>query len=259
MNYWTQSAKNIFVAGHRGWYDKYPENTMEGFRAALELGVDQIETDIRVTKDGELVLFHDETVDRVTNGSGKVCEHTLAELKELNVLGTGKIPTFIEFMELVKDHPTLTLDIELKEFPTEGRVKLSHSVCDRVLKILDDYGYGDRCVINSWSGTLHEYINDTYGKKYPQHVYYPQRCLGVCERDPYDYAYCACVFGLQEGEITLDDVKWLREDRGVHIWAGTYARDEESIDLAVQMGAELITCNNPDEVLAILRKKGLHK
>ncbi|MBP3701163.1 MAG: glycerophosphodiester phosphodiesterase, partial [Lachnospiraceae bacterium] len=42
MNYWTQSAKNIFVAGHRGWYDKYPENTMEGFRAALELGVDQI-------------------------------------------------------------------------------------------------------------------------------------------------------------------------------------------------------------------------
>jgi hypothetical protein len=67
------------------------------------------------------------------------------------------------------------------------------------------------------------------------------------------------VFGLQEGEITLDDVKWLREDRGVHIWAGTYARDEESIDLAVQMGVELITCNNPDEVLAILRKKGLHK
>ena len=85
MNYWTQSAKNIFVAGHRGWYDKYPENTMEGFRAALELGVDQIETDIRVTKDGELVLFHDETVDRVTNGSGKVCDHTLAELQELKV------------------------------------------------------------------------------------------------------------------------------------------------------------------------------
>lgn len=54
-------------------------------------------------------------------------------------------------------------------------------------------------------------------------------------------------------------MKWLREERGIHIWAGTYAKDEESIDLAVQMGAELITCNNPDEVLAILRKKGLHQ
>lgn len=259
MNYWTQGKDNIFVAGHRGWYDKYPENTMEGFRAVLELGVDQIETDIRMTKDGELVLFHDETVDRVTDGSGKVSDHTLAELQQLTVLGTGRIPTFIEFMDLVKDHPTLTLDIELKEFPTEGREELAHSVCDRVITILEEYGYGKRCVINTWSGTLHEYIHDTYGSKYPQHVYYPQRCLGTCTQDPYAYAYCACVFGVQEGEVSLDDVKWLREDRGVRVWAGTYARDEESIDLAVQMGAELITCNNPDEVLEILRRKGLHK
>lgn len=259
MNYWKQSTDNIFVAGHRGWLDKYPENTMEGFRAALELGVDQIETDVRVTKDGELVLFHDETVDRVTDGSGRVCDYTLAQLRELKVLGTGRIPTLVEFMELIEHHPTLTLDIELKEYPTEGREALSHSACDRTLRILEDYGYGKRCVINSWNGALNEYVNAAYGRKYPQHVYYPRRCLGVCTRDPYDYAYCACVFGLQEGEISLEDVRRLREERGVRIWAGTYARDEESVDLAIQMGAELITCNNPDEVLAILRRKNLHK
>ena len=82
MGYWTQSSKNIYVAAHRGWKSKYPENTMEAFKAALTLDVDQLETDVRITRDGELVLIHDATVDRTTNGSGKVCELTLAELKD---------------------------------------------------------------------------------------------------------------------------------------------------------------------------------
>ena len=84
MNYWTQSSKNIYVAGHRGWPAKYPENTMESFRAAEQLGVDQIELDVRITKDGELVIIHDAMVDRTTNGTGFVCEKTLAELKSLD-------------------------------------------------------------------------------------------------------------------------------------------------------------------------------
>ena len=90
MNYWTQSEKNIFVAAHRGWCDKYPENTMLAFRKALEVGVDQIETDVRITADGELVCIHDDSVDRTTNGSGKVCELTLAELqKNVVIVGVG--------------------------------------------------------------------------------------------------------------------------------------------------------------------------
>jgi glycerophosphoryl diester phosphodiesterase len=58
MNYWTEGKDYIYVAGHRGFPEKYPENTMESFRAAIEAGVDQIETDVRVTKDDELVLIH---------------------------------------------------------------------------------------------------------------------------------------------------------------------------------------------------------
>ena len=84
-NYWTQSNQNIFVAAHRGWSEAYPENSMIAFQKAVELGVDQIEMDIRVTKDGELVVFHDLTVDRVSNGTGKVADFTLAELKQLVV------------------------------------------------------------------------------------------------------------------------------------------------------------------------------
>lgn len=117
MDYWTQSERNIFVAAHRGWCEKYPENTMLAFKKAIELGVDQIETDIRITKDNELVLIHDATLERTTNGTGKVCEYTLAELKQLDA-GKGKqIPTLRELLELVKDHPTITLDLEFKEYP----------------------------------------------------------------------------------------------------------------------------------------------
>lgn len=259
MDYWTQSNENIFVAAHRGWNDKYAENTMEAFRAAADLGVDQIETDVRLTKDGELVLFHDETLERVTDGSGKVIDHTLAELKKLRVKGAGRIPTLIELLDMFGDYPELTLDMELKEYPTEGRESLSYHTCDRVLQLLSNAGLKDRCVVNTWSGKLHEYIHQTYGQKYKQHVYYPQSCLGPCTVDPYSYAYCTCVFGVQEGEITIEDVQDLHRKTGVRIWAGTYAKDESSIELAVRMGAELITCNNPDEVLCILRKNKLHR
>ena len=169
MNYWKQSNRYIYVAAHRGWRAKYPENTMEAFKAALDLGVDQIETDVHITKDGALVLIHDATVDRTTNGTGKVEDMTLKELQALDAGGGNKIPQLTDLMELVKDHPTITLDIELKEYPTDGRESLSYSVCDRVLQIIDDYGFTDRCVINTWNGKLHEYINATYGSKFKQH------------------------------------------------------------------------------------------
>ena len=80
MNYWTLSKDNIYVAAHRGWSTVYPENTLLAFRKAIEIGVDQIETDVRITRDGELVCIHDATVDRTTNGTGKVCDKNLAEL-----------------------------------------------------------------------------------------------------------------------------------------------------------------------------------
>ena len=270
MNYWTQSMDNIYVAAHRGWSSGYPENTMASMKAALEIGVDQLETDIRVTKDGELVLIHDASVDRTTNGTGAVIDFTLEELKKLDA-GSWKgsefegmqIPTLIEFMELVKDHPTITLDMELKEYPDPGHEEISYSVCDRVLKILDEYGFTDRCVINTWSGKLHEYIRCKYGDKYRQHVYYPIGCLGECTVDPYSYGYCCCMFDPDNdperlGMAQKSDFDAMRK-AGPQPWAGASVKDEKSVELAIQNGAELITCNNPDEILRLLKEKGKHQ
>ena len=268
MNYWTQSKQNIYVAAHRGWCSEYPENTMPAFKAALDIGVDQIETDVRVTRDGELVLIHDATVDRTTNGTGKVCEKLLSELRTLDA-GSHKgekfrgtqIPTLIELMELVKDHPTITLDLELKECPTPGHEEIAYDVCDRILQIVDEYGFTDRVVINTFNGKLHEYIMDKYGSKYRRHVYYPITVMAPVSRSPYEGAYCCCMFRSFYDELNLATPSECARmaEMGVQPWAGAAVRDEEGVDRAIACGVSLITCNNPDVVLELLKKKGYHR
>lgn len=257
MNYWNQSPQNIYVAGHRGFCAAYPENTMASFKAAIDVGVDQIETDVRITKDNELVLIHDGIVDTTTNGTGRVCDYTLAELKELDAGRGERIPTLRELLELVKDHPTLTLDIELKEYPVPGWEDVAFRTCDATIAMLEEYGFGERCVINSFSGKLNEYVYKTYGGKYKQHLFFPPSVMDMsgCELPAYSFGYCACVFG---GEADTESVQQFRKESGLRVWGPSSMKDEKGVELAVQMGVELITCNNPDEVLAILRRKGLH-
>jgi len=257
MNYWNLSPDNIFVAAHRGWSAAYPENTMPAFEAAVGLGVDQIETDIRVTKDGHLVLIHDAAVDRTTNGTGLVREMTLEELRRLDAGNGAKIPTLIEFLERMKQEETLTIDFELKEYPTPGYEDVAYDVCDRVLKLIDDYGFTDRCVVNTFNAKLHEYIFAKYGKKYRQHVYFPITHMGEYTVDPYSYGYCCCMFGPEWGSASKEDFDAMAA-RGVQPWAGASVKDEATVDGAIEKGAYLITCNNPDEVLRILRLRGKH-
>lgn len=260
MNYWTQNKDNIYVAAHRGFCSDYPENTMLAFKKALEVGVDQLETDVRVTKDDELVLIHDSTVDRTTDGSGKVCDFTLEELKKLDAGRGERIPTFVEFMDYIKDHPTITLDIELKAYPHEVGDK-AYEVADRVLKLVDDYGFADRVVINTFSAQLHEYIAQKYAGKYRQHVYFPSTVMKKIKRDPLEYAYCCCMFMAFYSEVNMatEEEFDVCASRGVQPWAGACVKDEKTVDMAIERGATLITCNNPDVVLDILRKRGKHK
>lgn len=260
-NYWTQSNQNIFVAAHRGWSEAYPENSMLAFQKAAELGVDQIEMDIRVTKDGELVVFHDLTVDRVSNGTGKVADFTLAELKQLDIgikkdpqfEGT-RIPTLVEFLEFIKTLPDMTVDFELKEYNHGGPLdEKNQALCERVLALIAEYNLEDRCAVNSFGGNIHEYIQGKYGNKYKHHVFFPERHNSDTTYDPYTYAYCCCVF-----DNNKENFEMLRQ-KGVRTWVGASVKDAETVDWAIEMGAELITCNNPDEILQLLRERGRHK
>ncbi|MBO4411804.1 MAG: glycerophosphodiester phosphodiesterase family protein [Lachnospiraceae bacterium] len=270
MELWENNPNPVKVAAHRGFSTPYPENTMRAFREAAALGVDQIETDIRITKDGELVLIHDATVDRTTNGTGAVQDYTLAELQKLDagkingLEGQGyTIPTFDEFMAFADTLPDMTFDLELKEYPTPGNEEISFSVCDRVLAAVDAHGLRDRIVVNTFNGRLHEYIFEKYGRKYRQHLYFPINYMGKFRYDPYErFGYCVCMFQTFKEPYNMASVRDFEEMRaryGIETWAGAAVRNEESVRMAVERGAALITTNDPDVVLDVLRKMGLHR
>lgn len=98
--------------GHRGAKAYVAENTLESISKALELGVDGIEIDVHKCKSGELVVFHDFTVDRLTNTTGEISNFTLSELKTLTISNKYKIPTLVEVLDLI-DRKCI-LNIELK-------------------------------------------------------------------------------------------------------------------------------------------------
>lgn len=110
----------VINTAHRGASGDYPENTLLAFRKALEIGVDEIELDLRMTRDGHLVVMHDATVDRTTDGSGSVDGLTLSEIKRLDAggaFGEGfrgeRVPTWEETLELLKGK--VRLNVHLKE------------------------------------------------------------------------------------------------------------------------------------------------
>lgn len=105
-------ANDVLIYAHRGYSAKYPENTLSAFRAALPY-VDGIELDVQVTKDHHLVVIHDETVDRTTNGTGYIKDMTLEQVKLLRIEQDETIPTLDEVLELIQPY-NITLNIELK-------------------------------------------------------------------------------------------------------------------------------------------------
>lgn len=98
--------------GHRGAKGYIAENTLESIQKALDFGVDGIEIDVHLCATGELVVFHDVTLDRMTNGAGTLSKKSLTELKKLNVNTQYEIPTLVEVLDLI-DKQCL-LNIELK-------------------------------------------------------------------------------------------------------------------------------------------------
>lgn len=129
---------DFMIVGHRGAAGYEPENTLLSFKKAIDIGVDWIEFDLHRSADGHLVVIHDPTVDRTTNGQGKVSEMTLDELKRLDAGKGQQIPTFQEVIDLARGRVKMIPEIKQEGIEME------------LLDVIDRNGVVNDCMVSSF-------------------------------------------------------------------------------------------------------------
>ncbi len=137
------------MIAHRGNMRACPENTMAAFRRALEDGSDLVETDVRVTADGAIVCIHDPTVDRTTDGTGRVEELTVAEMEVLRASGgrpefdSERVPLLEELGSILPEDVALAVELKSDQFLETG-------ACRLLLDVLDRTGVRGRTIVLSF-------------------------------------------------------------------------------------------------------------
>ncbi|RLQ90489.1 glycerophosphodiester phosphodiesterase [Planomicrobium sp. Y74] len=151
------------IYAHRGCSGTYPENTLAAFKAAAELPITGVEIDVHLTKDREIVVIHDEKVNRTTDGKGYIKDMTLSEVRKLDAgswfsdeFASEKIPTLDEVFDIFQDtNHRLNIELKTDVFPYEGLV-------GKVLEAAEKRGFLHRILISSFN---HEDIQTVSRKK----------------------------------------------------------------------------------------------
>ena len=257
------NESRILLGAHRGDQRHFPENTMAAMRAAVEMGCDAIETDVRMTKDGHLILIHDRDVARTTNAQGFVDEMTLSEIRSLDAGGWKdaafageKIPTVEEFLSFLSLTNVL-VNWELKEYPVDLGEERAFACADRLIEMIDRFGMADRSLMNSFSDRVLEYIADTWPGKFPIHGY-------IHYHEPKDIPTKPLESFLQWAAIWRKDEshpEGYQEDYDFALTRGILPcilvpDEEQHYRKAIQMGCRMFTSNDPQAAIQILKKLG---
>ena len=241
----------MYVAAHRGDSYNFYENTMTAFKKAVESGCDMIETDVRLTKDEYIVLMHDDSVDRTTNGKGRVDKMTFAEIRRLNAGDSAsfeQVPTLEELLAYASTK-NITLNIEIKEYWSEQNEARVIKCIEDTIAMIEKYGLCDKILINSFDAWVLEFVYKKYGKKYLLHGFYPYDIMGNVSMNPDEYLYCACIFD-NENKSLYD---YLIE-RNIEPWIGASVTQKSKLDTCLKYGARLITTNNPKDIINKLKE-----
>lgn len=237
------------IWGHRGAYDFAPENTLTSFQLAADMGADGVEFDIQLSKDGEIVVIHDETIDRTSNHSGRVCDYTLAELKTFNFNKRGitqplfmNIPTLREVFELLR--PTgLMMNVELKT-----NIIRYESIEQKALKLAGQFGLLERIV---WSSFNHYSVYSI--KRSEPSARTALLCSGgilvtgeQCEKTGAEALHC-----------NVSQMRWYPElvgdchSRGVLVRPWVVDK-EDDLRLASKLGVNAVMTNNIDRAKKVV-------
>ena len=241
----AQTGRRIVVISHRGEHLHHPENTIPAFQEAIRVGADYFELDVRTTSDGKLVLMHDGTVDRTTNGHGEVAKMTFDEIRALDAgvkmspefKGT-RVPTFDEALDLARGKIGIYVDVK-------------NASAKDLVEHINGHGMTDHVVI--YSGRISKEIQDLDG-----------RLKLMPEARNADFAR-QLVDSLRLKVLAFDandfkpDVIAVAKKAGALVYVDRLGpADTPSVwQEAIDMGADGIQTDRPAELVEYLKGKGL--
>lgn len=266
------AKQSVLVVSHRGDWRNAPENSLQAFQNCIDMGVDMVELDLKKTKDGELILMHDNTLNRTTNGTGKPEDYTLAELKELRLKnGAGcltrhKIPTLRETMLLCKGKILVNVDKGYEYF-------------EDVQKILEETGTANQCVVKE--KIPYQTIKEQHGDILDKVIFMPKADLCKLEAESIIDSYLQnekpLAFEVRFSQVNDKVFELIKKlnDNGIKVfvnalWPAQNAEhdDDRAVELKqpdeswgwlIQQGFKLIQTDRPALLLDYLRAKKLHK
>jgi glycerophosphoryl diester phosphodiesterase len=269
--YLNPPGRKVVVLGHQGASGHAPSNTLASFDLALQQGADVLELDVHLTKDGQVVVSHDETIDRMSNGSGYIKSMTLADLRQFDFgfdfspdggksfpyRGKGvSIPTL---EEVFKQYPGVPVNIELKQVdPPEEQ---------QVWDMVEKYGMQEKVLINSFpsepTDRWHTLVGDRVAvggdrSQVTEFVAYFLPFMDWLYHPKFDAFQIPVSEKVGPVTIHLDSKRLI--DRAhklgmkVHYWT---INDEATMRHLVEIGADGLITDYPDRAVKVLKEAGL--
>jgi glycerophosphoryl diester phosphodiesterase len=242
----------VLVVAHRGFSGTAPENTLVGFKKAVDLGVDMTELDVHLSKDGEVVVIHDDTLNRTTNGKGKVADFTLKELKQLDAgsffsprFSGERIPTLQEVLELVKGKVPLNIELKKGDMGSYTLIDLA----DRAVQEIEKRGMVNQVIFASFEPSAVERIRErnpnvllalNYGKDWN----FPGE---ITRGKPISVLSCRARV-LNEFNVSR------AHKQGIKVFAWTLNKEEE-MEQFLKIRVDGIITDYPDRLINILQKR----
>jgi glycerophosphoryl diester phosphodiesterase len=253
-NPWLREYRPLSVA-HRGHSIAYPENTLEAYRKAIELGVEMIECDVNITRDGTLVMMHDSTLDRTTTGTGRVSASTWEDIQMLDAGGKFKpefagvrVPSTEETLLLYKDAGILSC-FEVKGADADEAKRIALGVVD----LFEKHNMLDKAFMSSYN---HDAVHLAQSKC--------SELLIATERLPDDApadssealrqakSFNAPVLQHQYTVLTEDVVRVLHENN-IAVWAWS-TTDEPSMLFSIDLGVDALMGDDVELMLQVLNR-----
>ena len=226
----------VKVLGHRGCAGIEPENTMRAFKRAMDLGVDFIELDVRMSIDKKLVVIHDDKVDRTTNGNGYVRDLTFEAIRKLDAGKGEKIPSLEEAVDLLKKGKQ-RIAIEIKEPDT----------LDGILKIVMEEGLSSKVIIVSFWHNVLKRVKEIEPEIKTGAIFVGRPVDAVSMAKAAQSELLCLKHKYIDKEVVVECHK---NDIGVNAWVVDAIEDIEEMK---ELGVDIISSDHPDRILEELK------